>query len=448
MTICAFPLAIPGAPSGGKPDQLHDHARRLFPICRSITGEGIRQTLSYIGEYIDNFHIHHIGSGTQVFDWQVPLEWNVRTARICRTNGEVVIDFAQSNLHLVQYSTPMRARVSRDVLQEHLYSLPDQPDLIPYRTSYYNESWGFCVSEHQRAALTDAEYDIEIDTDLRPGVLSYGEVRIPGKQADEVLFSVHCCHPSLANDNLSSIAIAIELVRALQAGPARRLSYRFVFIPGTIGAITWLAINRNTVDRIRHGLVLSCLGDEAPPTYKQSRQGDAPVDRYAAYLLSRWPGAQIVPFEPYGYDERQYCSPGFNLPVGCLMRSRNGTFAQYHTSADNLDFITPAALAGSYRMIANMIAMMEADTTLTSLNPFCEPQLGRRGLYKVIGGTNTTEAEPGHAIDQMTLLWVLNLADGTHSLLDIADRSGKPFGAVMAATHALSKAGLVRANAD
>ncbi|MCE2577750.1 DUF4910 domain-containing protein [Komagataeibacter sp. FNDCR1] len=428
------------------PEILHEHVKNIFPIFRSITGKGIRQTLEYISQRTEGFSISHVASGTEVLDWTVPDEWNAYGATIRRTTGEVMIDWARCNLHLVQYSIPIHARVSREELEKHLHWLPDQPDLIPYRTSYYRKDWGFCLSAHQYSQLTDDEYDVEIRTELGTGRLSYGEVLVPatmesGNEAGEVLFSIHCCHPALANDNASSIAIAIEVIRTLQKRPDRRLSYRFVFIPGTIGSITWLARNRDRIRHIRHGLVMSCLGDDGLPTYKQSRRGNAAIDRYAEYLVqTRW-GGKVVPFEPYGYDERQYCSPGFNLPVGCLMRSPNGQFAQYHTSADNLDFVTPAGLYASFGFIMDLVTMMEQDFHPRSLCPYGEPQLGRRGLYKTIGGGD--EKDPHSAFDQMTLLWVLNLADGDHSLLDIAQRSGKSFPAVAAAAGVLVRADLL-----
>lgn len=259
------------------PEILHEHVKNIFPIFRSITGKGIRQTLEYISERTENFSISHVASGTEVLDWTVPDEWNAYGATIRRTTGEVMIDWARCNLHLVQYSIPIRARVSRKELEKHLHWLPEQPALIPYRTSYYRKDWGFCLSAHQYSQLTDDEYDVEIRTELGPGHLSYGEVLVPatidsGTGAGEVLFSIHCCHPALANDNASSIAIAIEVIRTLQERPDRRLSYRFVFIPGTIGSITWLARNRHGIRHIRHGLVMSCLGDDGLPTYKQSRR--------------------------------------------------------------------------------------------------------------------------------------------------------------------------------
>jgi aminopeptidase-like protein len=421
---------------------IYSHVCALFPIFRSITGPGLRQTLRYIADQT-GADIKEVASGTPVLDWIVPKEWTVRTAQIRRLSGEVVVDIAWNNLHLLQYSRGVDAAMSRASLDAHLHSLPDQPDLIPYRTAYYADDWGFCVSQHQRDALTDDAYHVAIDADLAPGTLSYAELLLDGSTDDEVLISVHCCHPSLANDNLSSIAVAIELAKWLAVQP-RRLTYRFVFLPGTIGAIVWLAQHPWARDRVRHGLVLSCLGDLGPPTYKQSRRGVAPIDRYVAHVLTqRGHPDRIRPFVPYGYDERQYCSPGFDLPVGCLMRSANGTFVEYHTSADNLSFVKPAALADSLEILTNIVAVMEGDGYPLNLSPYGEPQLGRRGLYAAIGG-QSEDTLPGRRFDQLTLLWVLNQADGKTSLLDIAERSGKSFAEIEAGAAALEQAGLLR----
>lgn len=428
-----------------KPDPasaLYAHVEALYPLCRSITGPGLRETLGYIAEHVP-LEIREVPSGTKVLDWEVPREWTVRGASIRSLSGETLVDFARHNLHLVQYSAPVDAVVSRTELERHLHSLPAQPDLIPYRTGYYADDWGFCLAERDRRKLTDEAYRVVVDTTLAPGSLSYGQCLIPGEGPGEVLFSIHCCHPSLANDNLSGIAVAIELARSLAARPRRRFTYRFVFGPGTIGAITWLHFNRDAATRIRHGLVLSNLGDGAPPTYKQSRRGDAPIDRYAAHLL-REEGHRdrLLPFIPYGYDERQYCSPGFNLPVGCLMRSPSGTFPEYHTSADDLAFVQPAALADSLRLLDRVVGMIEQDRVWRNLSPHGEPQLGRRGLYGKIGGLPSGPAGQG-GLDQMSLLWVLNLADGQHSLLDMAERSGRSFDSLAAAAAALAEAGLL-----
>ncbi len=422
-------------------ERLHAHATALFPIFRSITGEGLRKTLAYIGRQIP-LTVTEVPSGTQVLDWVVPLEWTPRAATIRRMSGEVVVDLVDHSLHLLQYSQAIDRVVSLSELDQHLYSLPDQPDLIPYRTAYYAQTWGFCLPDRTRLAMTDPEYRVTIDVDLAPGALSYGECVITGTDAAEILLSVHCCHPSLANDNLSGMAVAIEFAKVWASRP-HRLGLRIVFLPGTIGAITWLAQNRDRLPQISHGMVLTCLGDAGPPTYKRSRRSDAAIDRAAAYALGELGHAdRVQPFLPYGYDERQYCSPGFNLPVGCLMRSPNGTFPEYHTSADSLDFIRPDALAGSLALLERVLTIAEADRRWRNTQPFGEPQLGRRGLYVKIGGVG--DAGRGAAgFDQMAMLWVLNQSDGSASLLEIAQRAGKPFDAVQAAAAALAEVGLL-----
>lgn len=422
-------------------EDLFGHLETLFPICRSITGAGLRQTLRYIAGYVP-LAMHEVPSGTQVLDWKIPLEWTVRGAAIRTVTGEPIIDFAHNNLHLVQYSQPVDTIIPRAELEQHLHSLPNQPELIPYRTAYYTDTWGFCLAHRDRLAMRDPAYLVTIDTSLEPGSLSYAECLLPGQEAGEVLISIHCCHPSLANDNLSGIAVAIGLAQEL-AKRRRRFNYRFLFIPGTIGAITWLHFNRDAPARIRHGLVLSCLGDGGAPSYKQSRRGDAPIDRYAAHVLSEMGHRnRILPFVPYGYDERQYCSPGFDLPVGCLMRSPNGTFPEYHTSADDLSLVRPEHLASSLELLLRVVELIERDVTWRNLSPYGEPQLGRRGLYQTIGG-HTEGGGTAADFDQLTLLWVLNLSDGRHSLLEIAERSGKDFASVAAAADALAAAGLL-----
>ena len=404
----------------------------LYPICRSITGDGLRESLRLIAREIP-LKLVEVPTGTRLFDWTAPREWNVRRAYIETLDGRRVVDFAASNLHLLQYSVPVDRIVERDELLRHLHTLPETPDWIPYRTAYYREDWGFCLSQRQAQTLTEPRYRVVIDTTLAPGHLTYGELVLPGAQAEEMLISCHSCHPSLANDNLSGMAVATLLARRLMERE-RRLTYRFLFIPGTIGSLAWLAANEAVVPRVTHGLVLSCLGDGAPLTYKQSRRGDAAIDRIAAHVLqASGEPYRIAPFTPYGYDERQYCSPGFDMPVGCLMRSPNGTFPEYHTSADNLDFLRPAALAGSLEVVMRIVEVIEGDGVYRNLSPKGEPQLGKRGLYRPIGG----KKEAGGGADQMALLWVLNLADGRHSLLETAERAGMPFAAIRAAADAL-----------
>ena len=415
--------------------ELHSFASELYPICRSITGNGIRRTLDIIAGKI-SLQKFDVPTGTQVFDWTVPKEWNIRDAYIQSSDGTRVIDFRKHNLHVLNYSVPVRAKMSLGELRPHLFSIPERPDWIPYRTSYYKEEWGFCLSHNQLLALKEGEYEVCIDSTLEAGKLTYGECYLPGQTTDEILISCHACHPSLANDNLSGVTVATFLAKSL-SNCERRYSYRFLFIPGTIGAITWLAQNRQTAGRVKHGFVLTCIGDSGEFHYKKSRQGDAQIDRATAHVLKHQSkGSEILEFSPYGYDESQYCSPGFNLPVGCLMRSIWGTFPEYHTSADNLDFIRPAQLAGSLRACATIFDVLENNRTYRNLNPFCEPQLGRRNLYRTTGGNSIGE-------EINARLWVLNLSDGQNSLLDIAERSGCRFSMIHEAAELLQESGLL-----
>jgi aminopeptidase-like protein len=416
-------------------EELHLFARDLFPICRSITGNGIRRTLAAIGKRIP-LEISEVPTGTPVFDWTVPKEWNIRDAYIQGPDKKRVVDFQKSNLHVLNYSVPIRAKLPLHALRPHLYTIPQHPDWIPYRTSYYKEDWGFCLTHNQLLALKDQDYEVCIDSSLENGSLTYGECLLPGRSSEEVLISCHACHPSLANDNLSGLAVATFLAHQLSEKQLR-YSYRFLFIPGTIGAITWLSRNRETSKRIRHGLVLTSIGDRGPFHYKKSRRENAEVDRAAAHVLHHaTSAATVLPFSPVGYDERQYCSPGFNLPVGCLMRSVWGTFPQYHTSADNLDFVSPESLGESLQVCASICELLENNRTFRNLAPFCEPQLGRRGLYHSTGGTSPE-------LEINARLWVLNLSDGQHSILDIAERSGLPFALLKDAAELLSRSGLL-----
>jgi aminopeptidase-like protein len=410
----------------------------LYPICRSITGNGVRETLRIVQKHAP-ITLHEVPTGTRVLDWTVPKEWNIRDAYVKDARGERVIDFRKSNLHVVSYSVPVRARLSLAELRPRLFTLPDQPALIPYRTSYYEESWGFCLAHDQLARLENGEYDVCIDASLEAGHLSYGECYLAGETDDEVLLSCHVCHPSLGNDNLSGIALAAFLAKEL-AARRHRHSYRLLFIPGTIGAITWLALNEGAVGRIKHGLVLSGVGDGGAITYKKSRRGDAEIDRAAAHVLRRSGETfQLRDFSPYGYDERQFCSPGFDLPVGCFMRSPHGTYPEYHTSGDDLRFVHPGQLADSLTKCLDILSVVDGNETFVSANPKGEPQLGRRGLYRAVGG----ERDPGRL--QMAMLWVMNQADGRHALVDIADRAGLDFATVRSAADLLCQHGLLRA---
>lgn len=414
-----------------------DFIAELYPICRSITGQGVRETLQMIQERIA-LDIHEVPSGTRVFDWTVPLEWNVSDAYIKNAAGVRVVDFKANNLHVMSYSSPVKKSMKLEELNHHLFSLPDYPDWIPYRTSYYQENWGFCVSHKNREMLKNGEYEVVIDSTLRPGSLTYGESYLAGERADEVLVSCHICHPSLCNDNLSGIAIAVWLAQVM-AARQRRYSYRFLFIPGTIGSITWLARNEEIVSRIKHGLVLTGVGDAGNVTYKRSRRGHAEIDRAMTQVLKDSGDPHtIIDFFPYGYDERQYCSPGFDLAVGCFMRTPHGEYPEYHSSADNLDFVKADSLARSFSRCLETFELLEQNRAYLNQNPKCEPQLGRRGLYRAVAGQQEKQSK------ELALLWVLNASDGCHTLLDIAERAELPFRRIQAAAEALVEVGLLK----
>jgi len=417
---------------------IYDLVKRLYPICRSITGDGVRKTLSIVKEYIP-VKIHEVPTGTEVFDWTVPREWNIRDAWVKDPSGKKIIDFKECNLHVLNYSIPVDKKVSLEELNGHLYTLPEQPDLIPYRTSYYNENWGFCLKHRPFKKLQKGEYRVFIDSTLEPGSLTYGELFIKGNTKDEILISCHICHPSLCNDNLSGISVAVHLAKELLSKKNPRYSYRFLFIPGTIGSITWLALNEKKAGNIKHGLVLSCIGDPGHVTWKKTRDGETEIDRVVQKVLSESEDQyDIRDFTPYGYDERQFNSPGFNLPVGCFMRTPFGEFPEYHTSADNLDLVKPHALEDSYNKIADIFNLLEGNQTYLNLNPKCEPQLGKRGLYGKTGGSQQSGDY------QMAILWVLNFSDGKHSLLDISEKADMSFELIQTAAIALLKAGLLK----
>ena len=419
-------------------EELYKLVAELYPICRSITGDGVRRTLEIVERELGGLEVSEVPTGTQVLDWTVPREWNVRDAWVADGAGRLVIAFQASNLHLVSYSVPVRATIGLAELREHLFTLPDQPDWVPYRTSYYAERWGFCASQRLVDSLPEGDYEVCVDSTLADGHLTYGEHLVEGQTQDEVLISCHVCHPSLANDNLSGIAVASRLARLLGQGGRPRYSYRFLFIPGTIGSITWLARNQDNLGRVRHGLVLSGVGDPGGFTYKRSRRGDTEIDRAVAHVLGRsGRDHQLVDFSPYGYDERQYCSPGFNLPVGRLGRTPFATYPQYHTSADDLDFVGPVQLQESLQVCQEIVEVLEGNRRYLNLFPKGEPQLGRRGLYGSIGGRSDAEER------QMAMLWVLNLSDGDHSLLDVAERAGLPFAQVADVAAVLEEAGLL-----
>jgi aminopeptidase-like protein len=414
-------------------------AEELFPLHRSITGNGVRRTLEILARHVP-VNTVEVPTGTKVLDWEVPQEWNIRDAFIADTAGNRVVDYGASNLHVVNYSQPIRRRMRWRELKDHVVSLPDQPQWIPYRTAYFREQWGFCISHRQRLELDklpDREYDVCIDASFEDGALSYGELCLPGEIDDEVLISTHICHPSLANDNLSGIVVATELARRL-ARLRRRHTFRFIFVPATIGAITWLSQNRDNASRIKHGMILSGVGNADGLTYKKSRRGNATIDRAAQHVLAHSAQAQeIRDFTPTGYDERQFCSPGFDLPLGCLMRTPNGEYAEYHTSGDNLQFLCVDSLTDSLATCLAIIDVLEHDRRYINQNPFGEPQLGRRGLYRAFG------EQLDNPQLQQAILWVLNLSDGRHGLLDVAERSEIPFPVIREAATVLQQLELI-----
>lgn len=416
-------------------ERLHRMVAELRPICRSIAGDGVRESLRRL-QAIVTLDTHEVPTGTRVFDWTVPKEWNIRDAFIENDRGERVVDFRANPLHVVSYSVPVRSRLPLADLRPHLFTLPETPDWIPYRTSYYAPAWGFCLTQRQLDALPDGEYDVCIDSVLADGHLTYGEHLVGGTSEREVLLSMHSCHPFLCNDNLSGMVVGARLAAMLEQACCR-YSYRFLWLPGTIGAITWLALHEPQLHRIAHGLVLTCVGDDGVFSYKRSRRGRAEIDRVVEHVL-RHSGRphQVLEFAPTGYDERQYCSPGIDLPVGCFMRTPNGRFPQYHTSADDLTLVTPGGLADSLFQLLRVVQALESNATYVNLNPKCEPQLGARGLYKAVGGTSQTRGEEA-------LLWVLNYSDGTSSLLDIAERSGIDLSTLRIAAEALLDRGLL-----
>lgn len=411
-------------------EAMHRLIKKLYPICRSITGDGVRKTLAILKEYIP-LAIHEVPSGTSVFDWIVPDEWNIKDAYIKDSNGNRIVDFKKSNLHVLNYSIPVNKTVPLHELKKNLFTDPEHPEWIPYRTSYYKRDWGFCLSQDQFLDLKEGEYEVLIDSSLEPGHLTFGEYIVKGQKSDEVLISCHICHPSLCNDNLSGMALAVFLAREL-SDLSIKYTYRFLFIPGTIGSITWLCLNESNVSKIKYGLVAACVGDGGNFTYKKTRRGDTEIDSAVInVLMQSGHDYKIIDFFPYGYDERQYCSPGFNLPVGCLMRTPHGLYSEYHTSADNLHFVKPEFLKESLSLYLEVFHIIENNEKYLNANPKCEPQLGKRGLYKKIGGHESQESL------QLALLWVLNLSDGHHTLLEISNTSRLNFNLIKEAADIL-----------
>jgi aminopeptidase-like protein len=413
-------------------------AERLLPLRRSLTGAGVRETLRVLGELIP-LEVTEVPSGTKVFDWEVPAEWNVGEAWIADSEGSRLADLSDHPLHVLGYSDAVDGRFSGAELQQHLWSLPDRPELIPARTSYWERRWGFCLADRVRREIRDdAEYQVRIDaTHDAAGSLTYAEAVVPGTTDDEILISTYTCHPGLANDGLSGIVVAALLVRSLPPGTLRH-TVRLLLAPATIGAIAWLAANEDRLERIHAGVVVSCAGDRGPLTVKHSRRGDTAVDAAAAMIVNERGGSER-PFVPWGTDERQFCSPGFDLPVIALTRTPHGEFPEHHTSADDLSLLDPSSLAESVAALAAIIDVVDRDRRPVNLVQKGEPRLGERGLYPTLSAGVPGGAEPSVE----TILWVLNLSDGEHSLLEIAEQTGIRFALVADAADALVSHGLL-----
>jgi aminopeptidase-like protein len=397
-------------------DPMHQWATDLFPFARSLTGPGVRQTLAYLQELVPELIVHEVPSGTRAFDWTVPPEWTIRDAFIANEAGERVVDFAKSNLHVLGYSQPVEGWFSREELDPHLHSLPDMPTAIPYVTSYYAPRWGFCISQQQRDSLKDARYFVKIDSELDPnGVLNYGELILKGESPSEVLLSTYVCHPSLANNELSGPVVTAALARWLAGQENRRLTYRIIFIPETIGSIVYLSRHLEHLKRdVVAGFVVTCVGDEGTYSYLPSRAGNTLADRAARRAFKDLCLSPVLySFLDRGSDERQYCSPGVDLPVCSIMRSKYAAYSEYHTSLDDLTLITQAGLEGAFNVYRRTLQLLEANRTLKAVVP-CEPQLGKRGLYPTTGTKDSAE-------QVRTMMNVLAYADGKHDLLALAE---------------------------
>ncbi|MBU1587293.1 MAG: DUF4910 domain-containing protein [Actinobacteria bacterium] len=416
---------------------LHGWMTDLFPICRSLTGDGVRETLAYLQELAPDMQVKSIESGSAVLDWTVPNEWNIRDAYVADESGRRVIDFAESNLHVVGYSTPVDAIVSRAELDEHLYSIPMQPTAIPYVTSYYSPRWGFCVSEEHRATLGEGPFRVVVDSTLEPGVLNYGEIIIEGDTSEEVLLSTYVCHPSMANNELSGPVVATALARWLRAMPSRRYTYRIVFLAETIGSLVYISRHLDELKRnVRAGWVLTCIGDDNAYSYLESRLGDSLADRISQKVMDERENSYIrYSYLERGSDERQWCAPGVDLPVASLMRSKYGTFPEYHTSLDDLEYVTAEGLQGGLDMMKDAITLMEANRNWVTTT-LGEPQLGKRGLYPTLSTKESTALV-------MNLTNVLTYCDGNHDVIAISDRTGIPTGRVLEVIERLAGPGLI-----
>lgn len=393
--------------------QMHAFAAKLFPICRSLTGNGVRETLAQIRSHLPGLTVHEVPSGTQAFDWVVPDEWNISSARLTGPDGRVIVDFADHNLHVVGYSEPVDCVLPLEQLQGHLHSLPELPDAIPYVTSYYRRYWGFCLPQRVRNALPPGDYHAKIESTLTRGSLTYGELILPGESEREIFLSTYVCHPSMANNELSGPAVTTWLVKWLME-QKRRFTYRIVFIPETLGSIVYLSRNLEIMRRnVFAGFNISCVGDERCYSYLPSRKGDTISDRTAQYVLgSIDPGYIRYSFLDRGSDERQYCAPGVDLPICCVTRSKYGCYPEYHSSADDLTFVTPAGLEGTYTVLKRCLEILEVNRNWRATVP-CEPQLGKRGLYPTISTRDSSRSV-------RTMMNLLAYADGASDLLSVA----------------------------
>lgn len=401
------------------PQQIYDFAARIFPISRSITGNGVRETLQLIKSHLPDLQIFEVPSGTQAFDWQVPDEWNISDAWIIDENGNKIIDWKTCNLHVVSYSIPVNEKMTLEELDKHLHSLPDMPEAIPYVTSYYKSYWGFCISHKQRQQLKSGIYHVVIDSQLKPGSLTYGELIIPGEEPSEILLSTYICHPSMANNECSGPAVTTFLAKWLLEQPRRRHTYRIVFIPETIGSIVYLSRNLERLQKCTvAGFVVTCVGDDRCYSFLPSRRGNTLADKVALHILRK----HADDFTQYsflerGSDERQYCSPLVNLPVVSIMRSKYARYPEYHTSLDNLNLISPEGLGGACEVLKLCLTALEQNCVYTATT-CCEPQLGKRNLYPTLSMRSSVGAQ--------TLLMrdILAYCDGQLDLIDIAEILG------------------------
>lgn len=419
-------------------EEMYELCERLFPICRSITGDGVRKTLQMLVEvYGNEINIHEVPTGTKVFDWTVPKEWNIKEAYIENSKGQRVIDFKNNNLHVVGYSLPVDKFVDLQELKSVVYTQPDQPDAIPYVTSYYKECCGFCMSQNQLDKLPEDTYHIVIDSELKEGSLTYGEIIIPGDTEEEVFLSTYICHPSMANNELSGPVVATFLAKWLNLLVKRRYTYRIIFIPETIGAITYLSKNLQYLkEHVIAGFNLSCVGDNRTFSYVESRYGDTLADKAAKNVLSfYYPDYKTYSFLKRGSDERQYNAPGVDLPVCAICRSKYGEYPEYHTSKDNLELISPEGLLGAYEVYQQCILSLENNYSY-KINVLCEPQLGKRGLYPTTSQKGTYDAVK-------VMIDFIAYADGSNDLIDISNIIGVPVNELLTVIEKLEKVDLL-----